>query len=43
VIEIPLTQKERLERELEQLTKTYKAGIINEREFNKGKERIECR
>jgi len=32
-----------LTRELEQLTKTYKAGIINEKEFNKGKERIESK
>jgi predicted DsbA family dithiol-disulfide isomerase len=32
-----------LNRELEQLEKTYKAGIIPEREFEKGKERIEMR
>ncbi len=30
-----------MDKELEQLTKTYKAGILNEKEFNKGKERIE--
>ncbi len=36
-----MPQRERLKRELEQLTKTYRAGIIDEREFNRGRERIE--
>jgi len=38
-----MTQKERLTKELEQLEKTYKAGIINEREFQKGKDRIDSK
>ena len=36
-------QKERLMRELDQLEKTYKAGIINEKEFEKGRERINAK
>jgi hypothetical protein len=42
-MKIALNKKERLERELEQLTKTYKSGIINEREYQKGKERVESK
>jgi protein-disulfide isomerase len=36
-------QRERLAKELEQLQKTFKAGIITEKEFARGKERIDAK
>jgi protein-disulfide isomerase len=34
-------RRDRLQRELEHLTKTFKAGIMTEKEYKKGKDRIE--